>query len=59
MKIEVYILPHERSEAIEAYRDRLTPGEIETIENAPDDEIIVVNFCHGKRTEIVFEGNNL
>jgi len=55
MKIQVYIMPHERREAIEAYRDRLTATEVEAIENAPDDQIIIVNFCAGKPTEFVFE----
>lgn len=36
MVISIYVAPHERSEAIEAYRDRLTSENVEAIRNAPD-----------------------
>ncbi len=38
--IAVWIEPHERHEAIEAYRDRLTESQIEQIEEAPETALI-------------------
>jgi len=36
--ITIWVEPHERSEAIEAYRDRLHPDYINAIRNAPEGE---------------------
>lgn len=33
--IGVWIEPHERHEAVEAYRDRLSVAQVEAIEDAP------------------------
>lgn len=38
--IKVYVLPHERREAIEAYRERLTQAHADEIEDAPDGALI-------------------
>lgn len=35
--ITVFIEPHERWDAIDAYRDRLTQSQIDEINDAPDD----------------------
>lgn len=40
----VFIEPHEKREAIDAYRDRLTPAQIETIEDAPDGARVAISF---------------
>lgn len=45
MMASVFIEPHERWEAIEAYRDRLTPEQVDQIEEAPEGAII--NLCFG------------
>lgn len=34
---KVYIAPHERHEALEAYENRLTEAQVETIEDAPEE----------------------
>lgn len=38
--IAVWIEPHERHEAIQAYKDWLSPAEIEQIEDAPETALI-------------------
>ncbi len=43
-RIVVIVAPHERREAIEAYRDRLTPNEIEAMLEAPSEEWIKLNL---------------
>lgn len=45
--IAIDIAPHERSEAIEAYKDRLTVEQIEQIKNAPETAPILIMFRFG------------
>lgn len=47
MMASIFIEPHERVEAIEAYRDRLTPEQAEEIANAPDGAIVQLRFGIG------------
>lgn len=49
----VFIEPHERFEAIEAYRTRLTSGQIDEINDAPESAIIRLSFG-GFETELTF-----
>lgn len=53
MNIIVYIEPHERLEAIQAYGDRLSDAQKEQIENAPDDAHIRLQLWPGKANVIV------
>lgn len=43
----IWIEPHERHEAIQAYKDRLSPAEIEQIKNAPETALVRLdmNIC--------------
>lgn len=43
----IYIEPHERFEAIEAYRDRLTAEQIDEISDAPDGALVQLKFDIG------------
>lgn len=36
----VFIEPHERHEAVEAWKDRLTPEQIDEIDDAPETALI-------------------
>lgn len=59
MMATVFIEPHERFEAIEAYRDRLTPEQIDEISDAPDDAIVQLRFgigSAGVQITIIEEG---
>ncbi len=49
-RIILIVLPHERAEAIEANRDRLTAEQIESMLEAPEDEIITLELGRGKST---------
>ena len=48
MMASVFIEPHERFEALEAYRDRLTAQQIEQIEGAPEGALINLRFGIGQ-----------
>ena len=59
MMAAVFIEPHERREAIEAYRDRLTPAQIDEIDDAPEGAIVQLNFglgIEGTRLIVIEEG---
>jgi hypothetical protein len=59
MKATVFIEPHERYEAVEAYKDRLTPEQIEEVTDAPDGAIVQLNFgigIDGTKVIIIEEG---
>ncbi len=59
MTAAVFIEPHERFEAIEAYRDRLTPEQVEQVADAPDGAIVQLRFGIGSadtRIIIIEEG---
>ena len=47
MMIAVFIEPHERFEAIEAYKDRLTTEQIDEVTEAPDGAIVQLKFGVG------------
>jgi hypothetical protein len=53
MNALVFIAPHERHEAIEAYRDRLTAEQIDEIEAAPEGAIVQLNFGVGMGTRVI------
>ena len=54
MLIEIFIEPHERQDALESYRDRLTQEQIEEIKDAPDDmRIKLVIETDRKRVHVV------
>lgn len=48
MMAAIYIEPHERYEAIEAYRDRLTAEQVEQIEDASGGAIVLLQFGIGE-----------
>lgn len=52
MAIGIWIEPHEREEAIHAYRDWLNDEQVEAIRNAPDGALISVVRCLDGATEI-------
>ena len=59
MMATIFIEPHERFEAIEAYKDRLTPKQIEEVNEAPDGALVQLNFglgIAGARVIIIEEG---
>lgn len=59
MQALVFIEPHERFEAVEAYRQRLTSEQIDEITEAPDGALIQLNFgidVEGTRVTIIEEG---
>lgn len=43
----IFIEPHERAEAIEAYRDRLSDEQVSEIEDAPDGALIRLSVARG------------
>lgn len=59
MIASVFIEPHERYEAIEAYRARLTAEQIEQIKDAPDGALINLKFgvgADGTTLTVIEEG---
>lgn len=59
MMATVFIEPHERFEAIEAYRDRLTPEQIDEVTDALEGALVQLNFglgISGTRVIIIEEG---
>lgn len=59
MMASVFIMPHERDEAIEAYRAKLTDEQVEQINDAPDGAIINLRFgvgAPGTHLTIIEEG---
>lgn len=48
MIIDVYIQPHERHEAIDAYGDRLTAGQMDEINDAPESAIVRLSIGVGR-----------
>lgn len=54
MMAAVFIEQHERFDAVEAYKDRLTPEQIDTILEAPDSALIQIRFGIGNpATEVM------
>lgn len=53
MIVAIFIEPHERYEAVEAYRDRLTPEQLEQIEEAPENARIKLTFGIGYADTVV------
>ena len=59
MKAVVFIEPHERYEAVEAYRQRLTPAQIDEVTDAPEGALVQLNFgvgIEGTKIIIIEEG---
>lgn len=53
----IYIEPHERQEALEAYRDRLTNEQVEQIEDAPDGALVQLTIIGpGVLVTVIEEG---
>lgn len=55
----IFIEPHERSEAVEAYRDRLNAEQVDEIYDAPDGAIIRIDFgvgVSGVTVQVIEEG---
>lgn len=54
MMASVFIEQHERFDAVQAYKDRLTPEQINTILDAPDSALIQIRFGVGSpATEVL------
>lgn len=50
----VFLEQHERFDAVETYKDRLTPEQIDTILDAPDSALIQIRFGLGSAgTEVM------
>lgn len=47
MNIQVVIEPHERHEALEAYKDWLAPDQLEQIDDAPEGALIHLTRIEG------------
>lgn len=59
MMAAVFIEPHERGDAVDAYKDRLTLDQIDEIYDAPDGAIIKLSFgvaVPGTQITIIEEG---
>lgn len=56
--IRVFIEPHERFEALDAYRDRLKPAQVSEIEDAPETALIslVIDSNEGTTVTVIEEG---
>ncbi len=55
MIANVYVEPHERYDAIDTYKDRLRPDQVEQIEEAPETAIILIQFGEGPTVVTVIE----
>lgn len=55
MIMDVYIEPHERHEALEAYRQWLSPQQESEIEDAPESAIIRLSRVRDTTTVTVIE----
>ena len=55
MNIRVVIEPHERYEALEAYRQWLTPEQYDEISEAPEGALIFIDRDGGKTTVRIIE----
>ena len=53
MNFTIYIEPHERHEALDAYRDRLTQDQIDEIADADDGARIKLEISGGETTVTV------
>ena len=59
MKALIFIEPHERYEAIEAYRDRLTQEQIYEIQDAPENALVQLSIgiaSRGSKVIVIEEG---
>lgn len=55
MKMEVFIEPHERAEALEAYRQWLRPDQEQEIEDAPESAVVCLSRTNWQTTITVIE----
>lgn len=53
MKIMIYIAPHERNEAIEAYRECLTDAQVNQIEEAPEGAGVQLTFTDTTEIKVI------
>lgn len=53
MTAVVFIEPHERGEALMTYSDRLTPEQVEQIEEAPEGALIRLSLGGGTVGEVL------
>ena len=51
-EIAVWIEPHERSDAVESFRDRLSPEQITEIFDADDAALIRITWSHGQSAHV-------
>lgn len=59
MRMEIYIMPHERADAIEAYADRLSKGQLMQIANTAEDKTIKISYDLGDcGCDITIQGEN-
>lgn len=49
----IWIEPHERHEAVQVYRDRLTAEQVDEIEDAPESALVRLNINVGAPTEVL------
>jgi hypothetical protein len=59
MNAMIFIQPHERGEAIEAYGDKLSAEQIDEIRDAPETALVQLNFgitAPGAKIIIIEEG---
>lgn len=56
IEASVFIEPHERFEALDAYRSRLTASQIDEIEDAPESALIVLRFGADTHVLVIEEG---
>ena len=45
----IYIAPHERHEAIDVWSDMIPPEQLDEIDEAPENAVIVLQFCKGEK----------
>ncbi len=55
MNMVIFIEPHEHSEAIEAYKDRLTKAQIDLIHEAEDTALVLLDIRNGKTEVMIIE----
>lgn len=59
MNAIIFVMPHERGEAIEDYGDRLSAEQIEEIRDAPETALVQLNFgitTPGVKVIVIEEG---
>jgi hypothetical protein len=57
MQVKIFIAPHERYEALEAYKDRLTKTQIDAIKEADEEASIEIEYEDSITQVIITERN--